>query len=182
MFFFAKTVILAIFWHVWPKSAKMRIFIKNHAMLFFTLIVPQPTSCRVSEKSLERFPRSIRYIHPCIRTRVISQNRSLSLVQQVSRMNIERAPFGFRWKFGEEKCLEKKCWEKIFWTHWPHWLATFATLAPFGFRWNFGEKKYGKKIGIKIAGLIVQIGRPHCPDSCYDSMRSKMWQKLRTTC
>ena len=36
-----KTVILAIFRHVWPKSAKMRIFIKNRAVLFFTLIVPQ---------------------------------------------------------------------------------------------------------------------------------------------
>ena len=36
-----KTVILAIFWHVWPKSAKMRNFIKNPAVLFFTLIVPQ---------------------------------------------------------------------------------------------------------------------------------------------
>ena len=36
-----KTVILAIFWHVWPKSAKMRIFIQNGAVLFFTLIVPQ---------------------------------------------------------------------------------------------------------------------------------------------
>ena len=32
---------MAIFWHVWPKSAKMRIFIKNQAVLFFTLIVPQ---------------------------------------------------------------------------------------------------------------------------------------------
>ena len=36
-----KTVILDIFWHIWPKSAKMRIFIKNRAVLFFTLIVPQ---------------------------------------------------------------------------------------------------------------------------------------------
>ena len=56
-----KTVILAIFWHVWPKSAKMRIFIKNQAVLFFYPFCP-PTSCQVSEKSLERFPRSIRYI------------------------------------------------------------------------------------------------------------------------
>ena len=32
---------MAIFRHIWPKSAKMRIFIKNRAMLFLTLIVPQ---------------------------------------------------------------------------------------------------------------------------------------------
>ena len=38
LWFWAK---MAIFWHVWPKSAKMRIFIKNRAVLFFTLIVPQ---------------------------------------------------------------------------------------------------------------------------------------------
>ena len=55
-----KTVILAIFWHVWPKSAKMRIFSKNRAMLFFTLIVPQ-LQAEFQKKSLERFPRSIRY-------------------------------------------------------------------------------------------------------------------------
>ena len=36
-----KTVIFAIFRHIWPKSAKMRILIKNRAVLFFTLIVPQ---------------------------------------------------------------------------------------------------------------------------------------------
>ena len=36
-----KTVILAIFWHVWPKSAKMKNFIKNRPCYFFTLIVPQ---------------------------------------------------------------------------------------------------------------------------------------------
>ena len=55
-----KTVILAIFRHVWPKSAKMRILIKNLDVLFFYPYCP-PTSCRVSEKSLEWFPRSIRY-------------------------------------------------------------------------------------------------------------------------
>ena len=60
-----KTVILAIFCHVWPKSAKMRIFIKNRAVLFFYPYCP-PTSCQVWEKSVERFPRSIRYIHPSI--------------------------------------------------------------------------------------------------------------------
>ena len=64
-----KTVILAIFWHVWPKSAKMRIFIKNRAVLFFYPYCP-PTSCQVSEKSLERFPRSIRYIHTSIHTSI----------------------------------------------------------------------------------------------------------------
>ena len=32
---------MAIFRHVWPKSAKMRILIKNRALLFFPLIVPQ---------------------------------------------------------------------------------------------------------------------------------------------
>ena len=32
---------MAIFEHVWPKSTKMRIFIKNRSVLFFTLIVPQ---------------------------------------------------------------------------------------------------------------------------------------------
>ena len=37
----SKTVISAIFWHVWPKSAKMRIFIKIRSLLFFTLIAPQ---------------------------------------------------------------------------------------------------------------------------------------------
>ena len=36
-----KTVILAIFWHVCSKSAIMGIFIKNRAVLFFTLFVPQ---------------------------------------------------------------------------------------------------------------------------------------------
>ena len=36
-----KMVISTIFWHVWPRSAKMRIFIENQAELFFTLIVPQ---------------------------------------------------------------------------------------------------------------------------------------------
>ena len=52
---------MAIFWHIWPKSAKMRNFIKNRAVLFFYPYCP-PTLCQVSEKSLERFPRSIRYI------------------------------------------------------------------------------------------------------------------------
>ena len=36
-----KTVILAIFRHIWPQSAKMSFVIKNRAVLFFTLIVPQ---------------------------------------------------------------------------------------------------------------------------------------------
>ena len=56
---------MAIFRYIWPKSAKMRNFIKNRAVLFFYPYCP-PTSCHVSEKSLERFPRSIRYIHPYI--------------------------------------------------------------------------------------------------------------------
>ena len=76
LWFWAK---MTIFRHIWPKSAKMRFFIKNRAVLFFYPYCP-PTSCQVSKKSLERFPRSIRYIHPnihtCehpeIRTRVIS--------------------------------------------------------------------------------------------------------------
>ena len=38
LWFWAK---MAIFRHIWPKSAKMRNFIKNRAVLFFTLIVPQ---------------------------------------------------------------------------------------------------------------------------------------------
>ena len=57
LWFWAK---MAIFQHIWPKSAKMRNFIKNRAVLFFYPYCP-PTSCQVSEKSLERFPRSIRY-------------------------------------------------------------------------------------------------------------------------
>ena len=32
---------MAIFSHVRPNLAKMRIFLKNRAVLFFTLIVPQ---------------------------------------------------------------------------------------------------------------------------------------------
>ena len=60
-----KAVILAIIWHFCPKSDKIRIFIKNRDVLFFYPYCP-PTSCRVSEKSLEWFPRSIRYIHPSI--------------------------------------------------------------------------------------------------------------------
>ena len=59
LWFWAK---MAIFRHIWPKSAKMRNFIKNRAVLFFYPYCP-PTSCQVSEKSLERFLRSIRYIH-----------------------------------------------------------------------------------------------------------------------
>ena len=35
-----KTVILAIFWHVWPKSAKMRIFIKIEPCYFLPLLSP----------------------------------------------------------------------------------------------------------------------------------------------
>ena len=68
--FFAKSLKLwfwPFFWHIWPKSAKMRIFIKNRVVLFFYPYCP-PTSCQVLEKSVERFPRSIRYIHPNIRT------------------------------------------------------------------------------------------------------------------
>ena len=91
---FQKTVILGQngnFWHIWAKSAKMRIFIKNRAVLFFYPYCP-PTSCRVSEKSVERFPRSIRQIrtseHTYIRTKVISQNRSLSLVQLYMLLSI----------------------------------------------------------------------------------------------
>ena len=83
-----------------------------------------------------------------------------SLVQQVSRMNIERAPFGFRWKFGEEKCLEKKCWEQKF-------LDTLTTLTGhighFGQIWHHSaldeilEKKNMEKNWDKNC-------RPHCPD------------------
>ena len=43
-FFFVKSQKMwfwPIFRHVWPKSAKMRIFIKNRRCYFFTLIVPQ---------------------------------------------------------------------------------------------------------------------------------------------
>ena len=62
----------------------MRIFLKSRAVFY---PYGPPTSCRVSEKSKERFPRSIRYIrtsiHTYIHPRVISQNRSLSLVQLV---------------------------------------------------------------------------------------------------
>ena len=36
-----KTVILAIFWHIWPKSDKMRIFIKNRSCYFLPLMSPQ---------------------------------------------------------------------------------------------------------------------------------------------
>ena len=32
---------MAIFWRVWPKSAKMKIVIKSQTVLFFTLIIPQ---------------------------------------------------------------------------------------------------------------------------------------------
>ena len=31
---------MAIFWHVWQKSAKMKIFIKNRAVLFFLPLLP----------------------------------------------------------------------------------------------------------------------------------------------
>ena len=64
LWFWAK---MAIFQHIWPKSAKMRNFIKNRAVLFFYPYCP-PTSCQVSEKSFERFPRSIRYVHTYIHT------------------------------------------------------------------------------------------------------------------
>ena len=57
LWFWAK---MAIFQHIWPKSVEMRNFIKNRAVLFFYPYCP-PTSCQVSEKSVERFPRSIRY-------------------------------------------------------------------------------------------------------------------------
>ena len=50
---------MAIFWHFWPKSAKVRIFIKNRAMLFCTLIVPQIHA--EFQKIIGGFPRSIRY-------------------------------------------------------------------------------------------------------------------------
>ena len=71
-----KTVILAIFWHVWPKLAKMRIFIKNRAVLFFTLIVPQ-LHAEFQKNRLggfqDQFVTYIRtYIRAYIRTKVIS--------------------------------------------------------------------------------------------------------------
>ena len=82
---------MAIFWHFWPKSAKIRNFIKNQAVLFFYPYCP-PTSCQVSEKLLERFPRSIRYARTNERTdaKVISQNQSLSLVQKNFRRRTYR--------------------------------------------------------------------------------------------
>ena len=70
---------MAIFSHVRPNLGKMRIFLKKRALLFFYPYCP-PTSCQVSEKSLERFPRSIALrtdVRTDGRTRVILQNRSL---------------------------------------------------------------------------------------------------------
>ena len=45
----SQKLILDIFRHVWPKSTKMIIFIKNRAVLFFYPYCP-PTSCQVLEK------------------------------------------------------------------------------------------------------------------------------------
>ena len=49
---------MAIFSHVKPNLGKIRIFLKKRALLSFYPYCPL-TSCQVSEKSLEWFPRSI---------------------------------------------------------------------------------------------------------------------------
>ena len=79
------------------------------------------------------------------------------------------APFVFRWKFGEEKFLEKNFfWKKILWPHWPHWpdwwphwplWSNWPNLAPFGFRWNFGRKKKLKKKFFWKKILLVRLFR-----------------------
>ena len=68
------------FWHVWPNLGKMRIFLKNRAMLFFTLIVPQLHA----EFQKNRWSGFRDHFVTHKRTRVISQNWSLSLVQNIS--------------------------------------------------------------------------------------------------
>ena len=50
---------MAIFSHNRPNLGKMRIFSQKRALLSFYRYC-HSTSCQVSEKSLERFPRSIR--------------------------------------------------------------------------------------------------------------------------
>ena len=61
-------MILAIFRHTRPKSAKMRIFIKNRAVLFFTLIVPQ-LHAEFQKNRMSRFrDQFVTSIHPYIRT------------------------------------------------------------------------------------------------------------------
>ena len=67
---FRKTLILGQNGHFLAHLAKIgqnENFYKKSCRAIFYPYCP-PTSCRVSEKSLERFPRSIRYIHPNIRT------------------------------------------------------------------------------------------------------------------
>ena len=60
---------MAIFWHVWPKSAKMRFFIKNRAVLFFKPYCP-PTSCEFQKNCWSGFrDQFVRSEHPKIRTK-----------------------------------------------------------------------------------------------------------------
>ena len=69
---FQKTVILGQNGHFLARLAKIgqnENFYKKSGRAIFYPYCP-PTSCRVSEKSLERFPRSIRYIHPYIHTSI----------------------------------------------------------------------------------------------------------------
>ena len=67
---FQKTAILGQNGHFSAHLAKIdqneKFYQKSGRAIFYPYC--PPTSCQISEKSLERFPRSIRYIHPYIHT------------------------------------------------------------------------------------------------------------------
>ena len=65
-----KTVILAIFWHVWPKSAKMRIFIKKLGRaIFLPLLSPNfMSSFRKIVGAVSEINSLHTSIHPYIHT------------------------------------------------------------------------------------------------------------------
>ena len=53
---------MAIFWHARPNLGKMRIFLKNRAVLFFSLIVPQ-IHAKFRKNPWSRFRDQLRDIH-----------------------------------------------------------------------------------------------------------------------
>ena len=69
-------------------------FYKNRAVLFFYPLLS--SNFMPSFRKIVGAVSEINSLHTKIRTNVISLNRSLSLIQQVSGMNIEPAPFGYR--------------------------------------------------------------------------------------
>ena len=76
---------MAIFSHFRTNLGKLRIFLKKRALLSFYPYCPS-TSCEVLEKSLERFPRSIRDERTDGRTHEGDIVEPVaSLVKQVSR-------------------------------------------------------------------------------------------------